>query len=76
VLQPHERKHLVTHGQWDQAPAVEWLRCGEADLVLLYRPEGLESLWQGMWTPEIRAALAQSYVVERRIGSTLVLRPR
>ena len=76
VLPLHERKHLVTHGQWDQIPAVDWLRRGEAERVLLYRPEGLEAWWQGMWTPEMLAALEQSYVVEQRIGSTMVLRPR
>lgn len=76
VLQPHERTHLVKHGLWNQAPAVEWLRRGEAELIVLYRPEGLEGLWQGMWTPEMRAAMDEAYVEQDRIGSTRILRPR
>ncbi|MDA8016035.1 MAG: hypothetical protein MPN21_01205 [Thermoanaerobaculia bacterium] len=76
TLQPHERQHLVTHGHWDQKPAVDWLRRGEAEMILLYRPPEIAELWQGMWTQELRKAIEECYAVEEFIGSTQVLRPR
>lgn len=76
VLQPFERTQLAEQGAWDQDPTVEWLRRGEAELVLLYRPEGLPGLWRSRWSSEMRAALEEAYVVTYRLGATDVLRPR
>ena len=76
VLQPFERTQLAAQRAWDQRPAVEWLRRGEAELVLLFRPDAMPGLWTSRWTPEMREALDEAYVLSHRLGNTDVLRPR
>ena len=75
-LQPFERTHLAASGAWNPAEAGRWLREGRAELVLLFRPDGMPGLWTSRWSPEMRRALEEAYVVRERIGSTDVLVPR
>ncbi|RIL08768.1 MAG: hypothetical protein DCC75_08095 [Proteobacteria bacterium] len=73
-FQPFERTQLVKSGHWDQTPLLQMITAKEFSLILMNesRPDLIES----RWTPEMRSAIASSYMKSEQIGKMSVYLPR
>jgi hypothetical protein len=74
-LQPFEMTELSRAGVWDQGPLVTAIEEQRFTAVLIFYVPS-QPIEYERWSDEMRAALARSYVVSTRIGSTAVYQPR
>jgi hypothetical protein len=78
-LQPFELSQLSYGGLWDQQPLLTSIRQHRYAVILVYETDQTPSAEEYRWTPEMLAAIRQSYLIDARIerplGRTVVYRP-
>ena len=72
MLQPFEMTQLAAAGVWDQKPLLEAMKAGEYDLIIQYDVPWVRE----RWSPEMFAALDESYRLTAVIGNNRVFKPR
>lgn len=72
MLQPFEMTQLAAAGVWDQTPLLEAIKAGEYDLIIQYDVPWVRE----RWSPEMFAALDESYRLAAVIGNNRVFKPR
>jgi MFS family permease len=67
VIQPFEVTQLAREGHWDQTPLLDRIHNKEFAAIIIYEP------WSGeRWTPEMREAINQSYILADIIAENKV----
>ena len=72
MLQPFEMTQLAAAGVWDQTPLLDAMKAGEYDLIIQYDVPWVRE----RWSPEMFAALDESYRLAAVIGNNRVFKPR